>query len=80
MSLLKAETVRVLTLLRSAYVSEDEVDKALIKAAMKLDIVFQRNSILWRLDNIEGHLLNGEFLTLINTFCYDRRGNRTFFS
>jgi len=66
---LKAETVRVLTLLRSAYASEDEVDKALIKAAMKLDIVFQRNSILWRPDNIEGHLLNGEFFTLINTLC-----------
>jgi hypothetical protein len=43
---LKAETVRVLTLLRSAYASEDEVDKALLKAAMKLDIVFQRNLIL----------------------------------
>lgn len=66
---LKAETVRVLTLLRSAYASEDEVDKALIKAAMKLEIVFQRNSILWRPDNTEGHLLDGECFTLINTLC-----------
>jgi hypothetical protein len=61
--------VRFLTLLRSAYASEDEVDKAFIKAAMKLDIAFKRNSILWRPDNIEGHLLNGEFFTLINTLC-----------
>jgi len=35
---LKTETVRVLTLLRSAYSSDDEVDKQLIKDAMELDI------------------------------------------
>jgi hypothetical protein len=66
---IKAETVRVLTLLRSAYAFEDEVDKGLIKAAMKLDIVFQRNSILWCPDNIEGHFSDGEPLTVINTLC-----------
>jgi hypothetical protein len=57
---LKAETVRVLTLLRSIYTSEDEVDKALIKEAMKLDVIPQKNSILWRPDMIEGHLPDGK--------------------
>ena len=36
---LKAGTVRVLTLLRSSYISEDAVDRALIDKAMQLDIL-----------------------------------------
>ena len=62
---LKSDTIRVLTLLRSAYTTEDDVDKALIKAAMELDIVLHNNSILWRPDQIEGHLADGESLVLI---------------
>jgi hypothetical protein len=53
---LKAETIRVLTLLRSAYTSEDEVDKQLIKDALELDILPFRNSILWRPDLFDGHI------------------------
>ena len=62
---LKSDTIRVLTLLRSAYTTEDDVDKALIKAAMELNIVLHNNSILWRPDQIEGHLADGESLVLI---------------
>lgn len=36
---LKADTVRVLTLLRSAYTAEDKVDAEQIKSAMNLDLV-----------------------------------------
>ena len=36
---LKADTVRVLTLLRSAYTQEDKIDQKLIKAAMDYDIL-----------------------------------------
>src|SRR6266536_6068075 len=53
---LKAETVRVLTLLQSAYTSEDDRDHELIQSAMALNIVEQRNSIIWRLDTINGRL------------------------
>ena len=56
---LKAETVRVLTLLRSAYTLEDNRDHELIKLAMALNIVKQRNSIIWRLDTINGRLEEG---------------------
>lgn len=62
-----AEAVRVLTLLRSAYNSEDEVDKTMIKATMNLDIVLQTNSIVWRPDNIKSRLPHGESITLSNT-------------
>jgi len=53
---LKAETVRVLMLLRSAYTLEDNRDHELIKSAMALDIVEQWNSIIWRLDTINSRL------------------------
>ena len=69
---LKSDTIRVLTLLRSAYTTEDDVDKALIKAAMELDIVLHNNSILWRPDQIEGHLADGESLILITIHLSDR--------
>jgi len=47
---LKADTVRVLTLLRSQYTSEDDRDDKLIESAMQLDIVEHCNSIIWRPD------------------------------
>jgi hypothetical protein len=49
---LKADTVRVLTLLRSIYTSEDELDKKFLQEAMKLDVWQWKNSILWRPDEI----------------------------
>ncbi|XP_044723739.1 uncharacterized protein HRG_01635 [Hirsutella rhossiliensis] len=57
---LKADTVRVLTLLRSAYTQEDKIDQALIKAAMEYDILPFANSIIWRPDHIPGKLEDGE--------------------
>ena len=59
---LKSETVRVLTLLRSAYESEDTVNTALIKAATELDIQAPKNSILWRPDNVSGQLTEGKLV------------------
>jgi hypothetical protein len=59
---LKAETVRVSVLLRSAYQMEDDIDKELIKAAMTHDIVPQKNSILWRPDSFNGRLTEGMFI------------------
>jgi hypothetical protein len=55
---LKAKTVRVLVLLRSSYTAEDAVDKALIAEAMSLDILPFRNSILWKPDDIDGHIVD----------------------
>ena len=50
---LKADTVRVMTLLRSQYISEDGVDRALINDAMQLDMGEEmRFSVLWRPDRI----------------------------
>ena len=43
---LQPDTVRVLTLLRSVYCTEDNVDKTLIKEAMKLNLNTLGNSIL----------------------------------
>jgi hypothetical protein len=48
-----------LTLLRSIYQTEDEADKALIKEAMEIDVIPQKNSILWRPDEINGHVEKG---------------------
>jgi hypothetical protein len=62
---LKAETVRVLVLLRSSYTAEDAVDKALIAEAMSLDILPFRNSILWKPDDIDGHIVDRESSTII---------------
>lgn len=54
---LKAGTVRVFTLLRSQYQSEDEIDVKLVASAMELDIVStMRGSILWRPDRLDGHV------------------------
>jgi hypothetical protein len=49
---LKADTVRVLTLLRSIYSSEDKANTKLLQEAMKLDVWQWKNSILWRPDEI----------------------------
>ncbi|KAM4055445.1 hypothetical protein HRG_014987 [Hirsutella rhossiliensis] len=56
---LKADTARVLTLLRSSYTQEDKIDQALIKAAMEYDILPFANSIIWRPDHIPGKLVDG---------------------
>jgi len=62
---LKASTVQVLTLLRSAYQSEDKRDAELIKNAMESDIVdTMRNSVLWRPDRIDG-LIAGKLSILV---------------
>ncbi len=58
---LKVETVRVLTLLQSAYILEDNRDHKLIKSAMALNIVKQQNSIIQRLDTINSRLEEGRF-------------------
>ena len=49
--------------------SKDKVDKALIKEAMKLDIVLPRNSIIWRPNTIEDHIQDGKSSILIDTIC-----------
>ena len=46
-------------LLQSAYTLEDNRDHKLIKSAMALNIVKQRNSIIQRLDTINGRLEEG---------------------
>lgn len=59
---LKASTVLVLTLLRSQYQSEDEIDTKLVASAMELDIVStMRNSILWRPDRFDGRVEGENF-------------------
>jgi hypothetical protein len=62
---LKADTVRVLTLLRSSYTSEDAVDRALIDEAMQLDILAFRHSILWRPDEYNRHIEEGKILIIL---------------
>ena len=63
---MKAETVRVLTLLRSQYQSEDEVDAELIKEAMESDIIDgMRNSVLWRPDRFEGQMAGKQSVLII---------------
>lgn len=49
---LKSTTVRVLTLLRSSYRSQDKEDEVLLANARKLNVWDMRNSILWRPDEI----------------------------
>ena len=67
---LRPDTVRVLTLLRSMYCTEDDVDKTLIKEAMKLDLDTLRNSILWRPDDIYEEIDEGNTLNLpLNIIC-----------
>jgi hypothetical protein len=56
--------VRVLTLLRSVYYTKDDVDKTLIKEAMKLDLDTLGNSILWRPDDIYEEINGGNTLNL----------------
>jgi hypothetical protein len=65
---LKADTVRVLTLLRSAYAQEDEIDQKLIEAAMEYDILPFANSILWRPDHIPGKLVDGMNISSLHVY------------
>ena len=64
---LKAETIRVLTLLWSSYNSQDKEDNALLQEAMKLNVWEMRNSILWRPDETPERLDDptGKSITLI---------------
>jgi hypothetical protein len=63
---LKAETVRVMTLLRSAYEAQDQRDSDLIKYAMEQDVLINRNSILWRpADRIDGHTV-GKYIIVLS--------------
>ncbi len=65
---LKADTVRVMTLLRSQYTSEDGVDRALIDDAMQLDVGEEmRFSVLWRPDRIDS-IIHGTVCILYSTF------------
>ena len=61
---LKADTVRVITLLRSAYTTEDTEHKDRIEIAIKLELKSLRFSILWRPDEIHRHLADGKLFTL----------------
>lgn len=67
---LKADTVRVLTLLRSNYTSEDEVDQRLLEEAMKLDVWQRKNSILWRPDEINELLVDSAGMVIYSFFAY----------
>jgi hypothetical protein len=54
---LHSNTVRMLTLLRSNYQSEDKLDQEQIQDAMKLDLTFGSCfSTLFRPDRIDGHV------------------------
>jgi hypothetical protein len=53
---LKAETVRVMTLLRSAYGTEDEADKERIRKAYELSLGTPRYHLLYRPDQIDGRI------------------------
>ena len=67
---LKADTVRVMTLLRSQYTSEDGVDRALIDDAMQLDVGEEmRFSVLWRPDRINSiiHGIHSLFYILLKS-------------
>ncbi len=67
---LQLDTVRVLTLLRSTYCTEDNVDKTLIKEAIKLDLNTLRNSILQCPDNIYEEINKGNTLNLPSNIIY----------
>jgi hypothetical protein len=56
--------VCVITLLRSAYTIEDTEHKDRIEIAIKLELKSLRFSILWRPDEIHGHLADGKLSTL----------------
>jgi hypothetical protein len=56
--------VRVITLLRSAYTTEDTEHKDRIKIAIKLKLKSLRFSILWRPNKIYRHLADGKLFTL----------------
>ena len=56
---LKAETVRVMTLLRSTYGTEDQADKERIQKAYELSLGTLRYHVLWRPDQISGRVEDG---------------------
>ena len=62
--LLKADTVCVIILLWSAYITEDTEHKDRIEIAIKLKLKSLRFSILWRPDKIHRHLADGKLSTL----------------
>jgi hypothetical protein len=53
---LKAETVRVMTLLRSAYFHEDDVDTERVKEAYLLSLGNLQHHVLYRPDRIDGRI------------------------
>jgi hypothetical protein len=55
---LKAETVRVMTLLRSTYGTEDKADKERIEKAYELSLGTLRYHVLYRPDQIHGRIEN----------------------
>ena len=57
---LKAETVRVMTLLRSTYGTEDQADKERIQKAYELSLGTLRYYVLWRPDQISGRVEDGK--------------------
>lgn len=66
---LKAATVRVLTLLRSAYTQEGKMDQKLVQAAIEYNILPFANIILWRPDHIVGKLVDGMNVLLLYNVC-----------
>jgi hypothetical protein len=52
---LKAETVRVMTLLRSAYFHEDNIDTERVKEAYLLSLGNLQHYVLYRPDRIDGY-------------------------
>jgi hypothetical protein len=55
---LKTETVRVMTLLRSSYGTEDKADKRRIQKAYELSLGTLRYHVLYRPDQIDGRIEN----------------------
>jgi hypothetical protein len=65
---LKTDTVRVLTLLRSAYQSEDDIDARLVAKAMSMDLDLNNGgySVLFRPDDrIDGNVEGKQFLNTL---------------
>ena len=66
---LKAETVRVMTLLRSAYFNEDNIDSERIKEAYLLSLGNLQHHVLYRPDRIDNHIkdetIQGKFNPLL---------------
>lgn len=57
---LKAETVRVMTLLLSTYGTEDQADKERIQKAYEFSLGTLQYYVLWRPDQISGRVEDGK--------------------